>query len=92
MLISKFYDLTGCPVIVNTSFNVRGEPVVNSPEEAFNCMMGTEIEFLAVGNCIMRKEDQDKNLFRDYKNNFDADSRRLSSFVFSRVDEHANQH
>src|SRR6202007_961063 len=51
-LISRFEQLTGCPVLVNTSFNVRGEPIVCTPEDAFSCFMGTEIEFLAVGNCI----------------------------------------
>lgn len=66
-LISMFYELTGCPVIVNTSFNVRGEPIVNTPEDAFHCLMGTEMEFLAVGNCILRKEDQDQILEKDYK-------------------------
>jgi carbamoyltransferase len=66
-LISKFYDLTGCPVIVNTSFNIRGEPIVNTPEDAFHCLMGTEMEFLAVGNCVLRKEDQDLSLAMDYK-------------------------
>ncbi len=72
-LISRFKDLTGCPVIVNTSFNVRGEPIVCTPEDSFNCLMGTEIEFLVVGNCIMRKEDQDKSLIKDYKNAYELD-------------------
>ena len=72
-LISKFYELTGCPVIVNTSFNVRGEPIVNTPEDAFHCLMGTEMEFLAVGNCILRKEDQDLALAKDYKNAYELD-------------------
>ena len=58
-LISAFERLTGCPVIVNTSFNVRGEPIVCTPEDAFRCFMGTEIEVLAVGNCYLRKEDQE---------------------------------
>src|SRR6185436_15424558 len=52
-LIRRFKELTGCPVIVNTSFNVRGEPIVGSPEDAFRCFMGTEIESLAVGNCFL---------------------------------------
>jgi len=65
--------LTGCPVIVNTSFNVRGEPIVNTPEDAFHCLMGTEMEFLAVGNCILRKEDQDPALAKDYKNAYELD-------------------
>ena len=72
-LISKFYALTGCPVIVNTSFNVRGEPIVNTPEDAFHCLMGTEMEFLALGNCVLRKEDQDPSLAKDYKNAYELD-------------------
>ena len=72
-LITKFKSLTGCPVIVNTSFNVRGEPIVCTPEDSFNCLMGTEIEFLVVGNCIMRKEDQDPSLIKDYKNAYELD-------------------
>jgi carbamoyltransferase len=57
-LISKFHELTGCPMVVNTSFNVRGEPIVCTPEDAFRCFMGTEIELLAIGNCLLRKERQ----------------------------------
>ena len=72
-LISRFRDLTGCPVLVNTSFNVRGEPIVCTPEDAFHCLMGTDIDLLAVGNCIMRKEDQDPSLIRDYKNAYELD-------------------
>ena len=72
-LISRFKALTGCPVLVNTSFNVRGEPIVCTPEDAFNCLMGTEIEFLAVGNSIMRKEDQNPALIKDYKNAYELD-------------------
>lgn len=72
-LISKFKELTGCPVVVNTSFNVRGEPIVCTPEDAFNCLMGTDIEFLTIGNCILRKEDQDKSLIKDYKNAYALD-------------------
>jgi carbamoyltransferase len=72
-LIARFKSLTGCPVLVNTSFNVRGEPIVCTPEDAFNCLMGTEIEFLAVGNSIMRKEDQDPALIKDYKNAYELD-------------------
>jgi carbamoyltransferase len=72
-LISKFYELTGCPVVVNTSFNVRGEPIVNTPEDAFFCLMGTEIEFLVVGNCIMRKKNQNQALNKDYKNAYELD-------------------
>ena len=72
-LISRFKDLTGCPVIVNTSFNVRGEPIVCSPEDAFHCFMGTEIEVLVAGNCHLAKEDQDAALKRDYKDAFELD-------------------
>jgi carbamoyltransferase len=72
-LISRFEQLTGCPVLVNTSFNVRGEPIVCTPEDAFACFMGTGIEFLAVGNCILRKEQQSPNLAKDYKAAFDPD-------------------
>jgi carbamoyltransferase len=72
-LIARFKQLTGCPVVVNTSFNVRGEPIVGSPEDAFRCFMGTEIEALAVGNCFLRKEDQDPALKLDYKNAFVPD-------------------
>jgi carbamoyltransferase len=72
-LISKFRDLTGCPLLVNTSFNVRGEPIVCTPEDAFRCLMGTEIDLLAVENCIVEKEKQNKNLVRDYKNAYELD-------------------
>lgn len=72
-LISKFKELTGCPILVNTSFNVRGEPIVNTPEDAFHCLMGTGIEFLAIGNSIIRKEDQNPILIKDYKNAYDLD-------------------
>ncbi len=72
-LISAFQGLTGCPVIVNTSFNVRGEPIVCTPEDAFRCFMGTDIERLVVGNCLLRKEEQDARLKRDYKGAFELD-------------------
>jgi carbamoyltransferase len=72
-LITKFKEMTGCPVLVNTSFNVRGEPIVCTPEDSFNCLMGTEIEFLVVGNAIMRKEDQDPALIKDYRNAYELD-------------------
>src|SRR6202522_2674557 len=72
-LISAFEQRTGCPVIVNTSFNVRGEPIVCTPEDAFHCFMGTEIEALAIGNCFLRKEDQDPSLKRNYETAFDLD-------------------
>lgn len=72
-LISRFKALTGCPVVVNTSFNVRGEPIVCSATDAFRCFMGSEIELLVVGNCILRKEDQDPALKLDYKEAFELD-------------------
>jgi carbamoyltransferase len=72
-LISRFKEKTGCPVIVNTSFNVRGEPIVCTPEDAFHCLMGTEMDALAIGNCILRKEDQDPALRLDYKDAFELD-------------------
>jgi len=72
-LIEQFNARTGCPVIVNTSFNVRGEPIVGTPEDAFRCFMGTNIEVLAIGNCLLRKEDQDPKLSRDYKTAFELD-------------------
>ena len=72
-LISRFNELTGCPVIVNTSFNVRGEPIVCTPEDAFHCFMGTELDILAVGNCVLRKDEQDMSLKKDYKDAFELD-------------------
>ena len=72
-LIETFEKITGCPVIVNTSFNVRGEPIVGSPEDAFRCFMGTEIERLAVGNCWLKKEDQDPALKQNYETKFELD-------------------
>ena len=72
-LISEFKRLTGCPVLVNTSFNVRGEPIVCTPEDAFRCFMGTEIETLAVGDCFLAKADQDPALELDYRGAFALD-------------------
>jgi len=72
-LISTFDEKTGCPLVVNTSFNVRGEPIVCSPEDAFNCFMGTEMDVLAIGQFVLKKQDQDETLKRDYKNKFDLD-------------------
>lgn len=72
-LISSYKAKTGCAVVVNTSFNVRGEPIVCTPEDAFRCFMGSEIEVLVVGNCFLRKEDQDPALKLDYKNAFELD-------------------
>ena len=72
-LISKFKGKTGCPILVNTSFNVRGEPIVNSPKDAFNCFMGTELDYLVIGDCILDKNKQDPNLKKDYKKKFELD-------------------
>jgi len=72
-LISTFDSLSGCPLVVNTSFNVRGEPIVCTPEDAFNCFMGTEMDVLAIGNLILRKEAQNESLKKDYKHVFKLD-------------------
>jgi len=72
-LISKFKEKTGCPVIVNTSFNVRGEPIVNTPEEAYKCFMGTDLDSLVLGNFLLLKKDQDKNKITDYKDQYELD-------------------
>ncbi len=72
-LITKFKEKTGCPVLVNTSFNVRGEPIVNTPTDAFNCFMGTELDYLVIGNCILNKNEQDPNLKKDYTKEFELD-------------------
>ncbi|HEY6980714.1 carbamoyltransferase [Reyranella sp.] len=72
-LLQAFKARTGCSVLVNTSFNVRGEPIVCTPEDAFRCFMGSEIEVLVVGNCFLKKEDQDPSLKLDYKNAFELD-------------------
>ena len=72
-LIRRFYERTGCPVIVNTSFNVRGEPIVGTPEDAFRCFMGTNMEVLAIGNCFLRKEEQGPALAKQYQSAFELD-------------------
>jgi len=72
-ILEAFRQTTGCPVLVNTSFNVRGEPIVCTPEDAFRCFMGSEIEVLVIGNCFLKKEDQDPALKLDYKNAFELD-------------------
>ena len=72
-LIKKFKEKTNCPVIVNTSFNVRGEPIVNTPEEAFNCFMGTELDKLVIGNCYLDKNEQNVNLKKNYSDKFELD-------------------
>ena len=72
-LITKFKEKTGCPIIVNTSFNVRGEPIVNTPTDAFNCFMGTELDYLVIGNCVLDKNKQDSSLKKDYTKEFELD-------------------
>jgi carbamoyltransferase len=72
-LLERFKAATGCPVVVNTSFNVRGEPIVGTPEDAFRCFMGSDIETLAVGNCVLAKDAQDPALKVDYKHAFELD-------------------
>jgi carbamoyltransferase len=72
-LVARFKALTGCPVLVNTSFNVRGEPIVCSPEDAFRCFMGNELDLLVVGNCVLTKAGQDPELRQDYRTAFELD-------------------
>ena len=72
-LLSRFKALTGYPVLVNTSFNVRGEPIVCTPEDAFRCFMGNELDLLVVGNCMMQKSAQDQRLKQDYSSAFELD-------------------
>jgi carbamoyltransferase len=72
-LISEFKRLTDCPILVNTSFNVRGEPIVCKPKDAFKCFMGTDIDILVIGNCILYKINQDKNLINTYKDKYKLD-------------------
>ena len=72
-LLKEFKKITGCPILVNTSFNVRGEPIVCSIEDAFNCFMGTNLDILVIEDFILFKNDQDKSLVKDYKNRFDLD-------------------
>ena len=72
-MINEFYKETGCPVIINTSFNVRGEPIVCTPEDAFRCFMGTELDVLVIGNFLLKKKEQDVSLRQNYKDKFEAD-------------------
>ncbi len=72
-LISKFKEITGCPILINTSFNVRGEPIVNTPEDAFNCFMGTDLDKLILGNCYLDKKKQNQDLKKDYSDKFELD-------------------
>jgi len=72
-LIATFRALTGCPVLVNTSFNVRGEPIVCTPRDAFSCFMGTELDLLVAGNCVLHKDEQDPALRIEMGNAFEPD-------------------
>ena len=72
-LLNKFYNKTGCPILVNTSFNVRGEPIVFNPKDAFKCFMGTNLDTLVVENFYLSKDEQDPSLFEDYKNKYELD-------------------
>ncbi|MFL2519971.1 MAG: carbamoyltransferase C-terminal domain-containing protein, partial [Alphaproteobacteria bacterium] len=72
-LIYEFKKITDVPILVNTSFNVRGEPIVCSPYDAFNCFMGTHLDYLIIGNYVLNKHDQDKKLISDYKNKYELD-------------------
>lgn len=72
-LIKKFKEITGCPVLVNTSFNVRGEPIVCSPSDAFKCFIGTELDVLVIGNCFLKKEDQSTRLLENYNAKYELD-------------------
>ena len=72
-LINEFKKITNCPMLVNTSFNVRGEPIVCTVDDAFNCFMGTNLDILVIENFLLFKEDQDKSLLKDYKNKFELD-------------------
>ena len=72
-LLYKFKEKTGCPVLVNTSFNVRGEPIVNTPTDAFNCFMGTELDSLVIGNFYLKKDQQKSSDKQDYSKEFEPD-------------------
>ena len=72
-LLKKFKEITNFPILVNTSFNVRGEPIVNTPTDAFNCFMGTELDNLVIGNCFLDKKKQNPDLKKDYTNEFELD-------------------
>jgi carbamoyltransferase len=72
-LIKKFYEITGCPILINTSFNVRGEPIVCDPRDAFRCFMGTELDILVIGNFLLYKNEQPENLTENYTHKYDLD-------------------
>ena len=71
--VKKFKEKTSCPVVVNTSFNVRGEPIVNTPKDAYDCFMGTELDILVIGNCYLIKKEQNPSLKKDYTKQFELD-------------------
>ena len=72
-LIKKFKEITNCPVLINTSFNIRGEPIVNTPQDAFNCFMGTDLDILVIGDYYLEKNKQNENLKKDYTKQFELD-------------------
>ena len=72
-MLSKFKDITNCPILVNTSFNIRGEPIVCSPEDAFKCFMGTDLDILVIDNIILKKEDQVMKLKEKYIGKYELD-------------------
>ena len=72
-ILKKFKDITGCPILVNTSFNVRGEPIVCSPKDAFKCFMGTELDYLVIENFLLSKKNQDKSLYTNYEDKYELD-------------------
>ena len=72
-LINEFKKLTGTPIVVNTSFNIRGEPIVNTPSDAYRCFMGTDMDVLVIGNCYLKKENQTLKIDKDYKNKYELD-------------------
>jgi carbamoyltransferase len=72
-LLSKFNEKTGCPILINTSFNIRGEPIVCTPKEAFNCFMGTDLDVLVIGNFFLEKHEQNKKLIKNYKKSYELD-------------------
>ena len=72
-LVTAFFEITGCPMVINTSFNVRGEPIVCTPEDAFKCFMGTELDYLAIGDCLLHKQEQNPELKLNYQEAFELD-------------------
>lgn len=72
-LIKRFKEITGCPILVNTSFNIRGEPIVCSPKDAYKCFMGTELDILVIGDAVLEKTKQRTLLVEEYKNHYELD-------------------